>query len=439
MTVVPPYGPQPARILVVGEAPGAQEAKAGRPFVGASGKVQDRFLKMAGINPRKCRMANVVWRYRQGNPDPTPEDVTEWMPQMQAEIEATQPEVVVAVGRFAAQWFLGEWGTMRVCHGIPHDTPHSFGVVVPVYHPAAGLRNPEIMSLVHWGYEQVGRFRHMGMRKVWDFVPSDDCADRTAYVDVTGQQLLEYLRDAAPDLLGLDTEASSRNPHTAEPWSVQVSWSEGQGACLRCAQRDFDVGVWAIQQAADRGCTIALHNALYDMRVSERVGLDLSRAHIVDTMYWAYLQRVEPLGLKALAWRHCGMRMREYEDVVGDAALDQQLEYLAQASDPGKGWARAPERLVEANDGTAKWYRPVEIHKTAGKILGDYAAGKVTKEGPVNLVKRWAKVDQEARRAVEGVLGEFPVGTLDDVSLGEAVKYGCADSDATLRLARKWS
>ena len=105
---VPAAGPQPCDVLLVGEAPGRHEFAAQVPFVGKSGEEQERYLTRHGLSAQRWRRTNVVGEYRDGNPDPTREQIDEWTPVLLDEVRATRPKLVVAVGRFAMRWFLGE-------------------------------------------------------------------------------------------------------------------------------------------------------------------------------------------------------------------------------------------------------------------------------------------------------------------------------------------
>lgn len=118
--IIPAEGPVPCRVLVVGERPGKDEAKWGRPFVGKAGKELDRYLaRDAGLCRDEVRVTNTVLDYRYGDPNPEPWEIERDRPALLAEIAKCRPEVVAAVGRFAARWFLGDNIEMESCHGIP--------------------------------------------------------------------------------------------------------------------------------------------------------------------------------------------------------------------------------------------------------------------------------------------------------------------------------
>lgn len=442
--IVPPSGRTPNRVLLVGEAPGAVEASFGRPFAGPSGREQDWYLSRHGLTSRMWRMTNVVQEYVPGNPDPTPEQVARWAPVLEQEVRETRPELVVAVGRFAAQWFLGEPATMEACHGLVHDAgcfdperaDRSGGApVIPVYHPAGGLYDGDMKAVIEWDYTQVARVLRELEAGRTVHGPRDAWLGLEDYRDVSGTELALELSvrqrtGGGVPVLSLDTEGTPD-----APWAIQVSWAEGMGLVLRVEQPDFAAGIAALRQVYDAGALCVMHNAMYDLEMARVMGLDLSRTchRLYDTMYAAYLLRLEPQGLKPLAWRWAGMRMRDYMGVVGDVGIGKQIAYLENVTE-GR-WPKPEPRVVLENDGTTRLYSPQRVQQTAARILADLYADKRDKDGaPVDPYKRWGQVDRELRTMVEADMGVMPVGTLADIPLDEAVWYSARDPDATLRV-----
>jgi DNA polymerase-1 len=187
---------------------------------------------------------------------------------------------------------------------------------------------------------------------------------------------------------------------------------------------------------------LVVHAALYDIEMMQGLGLDFLDANlempIFDTMMAAYLLCVEPQALKALARRHCGMEMRDYQEVVGKAGLEKQLAYLERVWVETGSWPKPEPRVETGNDGTTSLYTPQSVSRRAEAILTDFHAGKLDKEGrPTDPLKRWRKVDRELRRKAEKAFGPMPIGTLADVPLADAVHYAARDPDATLRLYPK--
>lgn len=435
MNTVPPSGPQPSKVFLCGEAPGREEWARKAPFVGRSGEEQESYLRYHGASARTWRKWNCVNEYTEGNPDPTPEQIAYWTPRLIAEIKATRPELIVAVGRFAARWFLGDDVDMEMVHGVVHE-PGAFDpsragrvpkgtVILPIYHPAAGFYNPNQRAVIEADYKAVVKFLDREIRP-----KEDPFLGREDYEDLTGEEIEDQLRYINGAPLALDTEGSPW-----DPWSVQISLRPGQGWVLRRSDPDFEIGITAIQEYVLDGNLIVLHNGMFDIGMCRAMGLDLRNpaVKLYDTMHAAFLLRTERQGLKPLLWRWCGMHQKSYLDTVGKAGEEKQLAYLYEIL--SRTWPKPEPRLIEENDGSVKLYKPQGVDKRVLKILADFDSGKANKDGePTDLYKRWKAVDEELLRQVERGLGPMPIGTLADIPLKEAIHYSARDADGALRL-----
>lgn len=128
-----------ADVLVVGEAPGADEDRTGRPFVGKAGKLLDLLLASVGFTREQVYICNVLKCRPPSNRNPQADEVDACSPYLLRQVELVQPRVIVAFGTFAAQTLLQTdtsigrlRGRVHAYQGIP---------LVPTYHPAALLRN----------------------------------------------------------------------------------------------------------------------------------------------------------------------------------------------------------------------------------------------------------------------------------------------------------
>lgn len=138
-TVVFGEGVATARVMVVGEAPGAEEDRAGRPFVGKAGQLLDTLLASVGFERESVYICNVIKCRPPGNRNPEPEEVEACSPYLLRQIELIAPTVILALGAFAAQTLLGSETKISKLRGAVHDFR---GIpLVPTYHPAALLRN----------------------------------------------------------------------------------------------------------------------------------------------------------------------------------------------------------------------------------------------------------------------------------------------------------
>ena len=142
-SVVPGAVPSGARLLVLGEAPGAQEDESGQPFVGRSGQLLDALLAEVGGDRADVGVLNTVKCRPPANRPPTRAESATCRGWTSRQLELAEPAVVVALGLSAARWFLGP-GTLRSLRGRLHLV-HLPGVgglrVLPTYHPSAALRH----------------------------------------------------------------------------------------------------------------------------------------------------------------------------------------------------------------------------------------------------------------------------------------------------------
>lgn len=133
-------GSPSARLAFVGEGPGREEDRLGRPFVGEAGKLLDRILVAMGLTREDVYICNVVKCRPPKNRDPKDDEIETCMPFLKKQLELIQPEVLCLLGRVAGRALIGpeftlsrERGSWREVLGIP---------AMPTYHPAFLLRNP---------------------------------------------------------------------------------------------------------------------------------------------------------------------------------------------------------------------------------------------------------------------------------------------------------
>lgn len=136
-TVVVGDTPPGARLLLVGEAPGAQEDATGRPFVGRSGQLLDRLLDELGLARPHVAVLNTVKCRPPGNRLPSREESASCRPWLTAQLVELRPKLVVTLGLTSAAWFLGRT-TLGAVRGRVHEVEG--WTVLPTYHPAAALR-----------------------------------------------------------------------------------------------------------------------------------------------------------------------------------------------------------------------------------------------------------------------------------------------------------
>ena len=134
-------GDPSARLMVVGEAPGAEEDRTGRPFVGRSGQLLERLLASElGLSRDECFIANVVKCRPPDNRNPTPAEVAACRPHLTRQVELVRPAVVLTLGNFASRLLLDTREGITRLRGRVYPGAPGAPVVVPTLHPAAVLR-----------------------------------------------------------------------------------------------------------------------------------------------------------------------------------------------------------------------------------------------------------------------------------------------------------
>jgi uracil-DNA glycosylase len=139
-----------AELMFVGEAPGAEEDRQGKPFVGRAGKLLDRLLEEIGLERREVFIANVLKCRPPGNRDPEPEEIEECSPYLFRQIELIEPLVICTLGNFATKLLSGDRTGITKVHGRPQAREIGGRTVqlYPLFHPAAALRTDSVLELL---------------------------------------------------------------------------------------------------------------------------------------------------------------------------------------------------------------------------------------------------------------------------------------------------
>jgi uracil-DNA glycosylase len=136
-----------AKILCIGEGPGFNEDKQGEPFVGQAGKLLDKLFPLAGLERKEVFITNVVHHRPPENRDPEPSEIEAYGKYLDKIIEIINPKVIITLGRFSMAKFLPNVFISGV-HGKKFEIPVNgkWITVVPMYHPAASLRNGNVLA-----------------------------------------------------------------------------------------------------------------------------------------------------------------------------------------------------------------------------------------------------------------------------------------------------
>ncbi|MBS0387083.1 MAG: uracil-DNA glycosylase [Proteobacteria bacterium] len=135
-------GNRAAELLVVGEAPGADEDRQGEPFVGRAGQLLNSMLRAMRSPRETVYIANVLKCRPPGNRDPAPEEVRCCLPYLQRQIDLIAPRLMLAVGRIAAQSLLATDTPIGKLRGVVHRFGTQGTPLIVTYHPAYLLRSP---------------------------------------------------------------------------------------------------------------------------------------------------------------------------------------------------------------------------------------------------------------------------------------------------------
>lgn len=155
-----------ARVMFVGEAPGKQEAKTGRPFVGAAGKTLDKLLDSIGVEREDVYITNIVKDRPPDNRDPHREEIELYAPFLRRQIEIIQPKVIATLGRFAMDFMLDEFDLpeqgkrIGELHGVVLSAQAFYGeiAILPLYHPAAALYNDQLRDVIQEDFHVLKQF-----------------------------------------------------------------------------------------------------------------------------------------------------------------------------------------------------------------------------------------------------------------------------------------
>jgi uracil-DNA glycosylase len=139
-TIVFGSGDARARLMLIGEGPGEEEDRQGKPFVGRAGQLLTKMLESVGLTRDEVYICNIVKCRPPGNRNPEPEEIAACAPFLAGQLAAIQPGVICALGTFAAQTLLRSREPISRLRG----QLHSYGstVLIPTFHPAFLLRNP---------------------------------------------------------------------------------------------------------------------------------------------------------------------------------------------------------------------------------------------------------------------------------------------------------
>ncbi len=139
-------------VMFVGEAPGMNEDRLRRPFVGRAGQLLDTLIADLGWRREEVYITNIVKRRPPENRDPLPEEIVAYEPYLTRQIDIIDPKLIVTLGRFSMNYFAPKAKITRD-HGHPlfADGRRIF----PVYHPAAALRSTQMLMVLREDFKKI--------------------------------------------------------------------------------------------------------------------------------------------------------------------------------------------------------------------------------------------------------------------------------------------
>jgi uracil-DNA glycosylase family 4 len=278
------------------------------PFVDAAGAELDRYLRRTARLNRSDFFVTSVLRHVSDdeNYKPTKEQIKQDEAELDLEMMVIQPSILIVAGAAALKHILGNDDLDKLA-GLPNYSSKFNCPVFVMHHPLMGVTQPDrFAARVEDDFKRLGQFIRGEL-----YVPNDIYQPVYSEVDPVLSGGLLY-----GDLVGMDTEGSEHRP-----WCVSFTGTEGFG--FVCKTR-IDVS------SAQR--TI-FHYALHDLGVLAALGISVNLDLLEDTNLLAYLLGNEPKRLKALAYRHCGMEMDEYEDIIEDAEKKVCRDYFQKIID----------------------------------------------------------------------------------------------------------
>ena len=155
-------GSHDANILFVGEAPGRNEAKTGKPFCGTAGKILDDLLDSISLPRESVYITNIVKDRPPSNRDPLPEEIELYGPFLDREIAIIEPKIIATLGRYSMVYIMEKFGLASEI--VPISTAHGkvFEAekykIIPLYHPAAAIYNRQLINTLKTDFKVLTKY-----------------------------------------------------------------------------------------------------------------------------------------------------------------------------------------------------------------------------------------------------------------------------------------
>ncbi len=156
-----------AKIMFVGEAPGFNEDRMGRPFCGAAGRVLDELLESIGIKREDVYISNLLKCRPPGNRDPQKEEISACSPYLERQIEIIKPKIICPLGRYSMRFLMEKYGLKDKIEPISRIHGRVFEIsslfqeikIIPLYHPAVATYNINMKEVLKRDFRVLEKFR----------------------------------------------------------------------------------------------------------------------------------------------------------------------------------------------------------------------------------------------------------------------------------------
>ena len=156
-----------AKIMFVGEAPGFNEDRMGRPFCGAAGRVLDELLESIGIKRKDVYISNLLKCRPPRNRDPQKEEISACSPYLERQIEIIKPKIICPLGRYSMRFLMEKYGLKDKIEPISRIHGRVFEIsslfqeikIIPLYHPAVATYNINMKEVLKRDFRVLEKFR----------------------------------------------------------------------------------------------------------------------------------------------------------------------------------------------------------------------------------------------------------------------------------------
>jgi len=271
----------------------------------------------------------------------------------------------------------------------------------------------------------------------------DSGKGRTTYRELkTAREVEKYYRRGKSTAIDTETVGGVKDP----PWCLTFSQDEASGYLIRAENKD---AVGRFNLLLNEGPIfnnrklmnlVYIHNCLFDLDILEDMGVvvmaQLDRLH--DTMHGAYhLAKFPKIGLKNLAYRHLGIRMKDFDDVVTPHWVPLALRYVQEVNE--FDWGKPPKVWVEDKKKGRYEKQPQSLNTGLKRMISDYAKSYCEDYG---ILERWfdwwPEMDADTKEGVLCLAGPMPKKSIVNVPFDEALDYACCDSRATWMLGENY-